>query len=124
MFGAKSTPPLIRIREGEPLRVGERSVRVVETPGHTAGSVSYVVADRFLFVGDTLRLLRGEVRPMFAGFNHDQQALAHSIHKLARLPGIECLLTAHFGVTVDLAQAFRRWRPPASDAPTPEGDRP
>lgn len=43
------------VREGEEVTVGALKARVIETPGHTAGHVSYVFPDEKLaFVGDTL----------------------------------------------------------------------
>jgi hydroxyacylglutathione hydrolase len=43
------------VREGDEVRVGALAARVIETPGHTAGHISYVLpADKLAFVGDTL----------------------------------------------------------------------
>ena len=41
--------------EGDIVKVGNLTARVLETPGHTAGHISYVLdADNLAFVGDTL----------------------------------------------------------------------
>jgi hydroxyacylglutathione hydrolase len=43
------------VREGDLVRVGGLEARVIETPGHTAGHISYVLAsEKLVFVGDTL----------------------------------------------------------------------
>jgi hydroxyacylglutathione hydrolase len=43
------------VREGDRVTVGALQARVIETPGHTAGHISYVFpADQLAFVGDTL----------------------------------------------------------------------
>jgi hydroxyacylglutathione hydrolase len=43
------------VREGDDVRLGALQGRVLETPGHTAGHISYVFpADKLAFVGDTL----------------------------------------------------------------------
>jgi hydroxyacylglutathione hydrolase len=43
------------VREGDEVGVGALRARVIETPGHTAGHIAYVLAaDRLAFVGDTL----------------------------------------------------------------------
>jgi hydroxyacylglutathione hydrolase len=43
------------VRENDKVRVGGLEGRVIETPGHTAGHISYVFpADKLAFVGDTL----------------------------------------------------------------------
>lgn len=43
----------IRVRDGDILNVGALSIKVIHTPGHTPGSVCYLVAGN-LFTGDTL----------------------------------------------------------------------
>ena len=43
------------VRENDKVRVGGLEGRVIETPGHTAGHITYVFsADKLAFVGDTL----------------------------------------------------------------------
>src|SRR5258707_14154425 len=43
------------VREGDRVQVGSLEAHVIETPGHTAGHISYFLpADRLAFVGDTL----------------------------------------------------------------------
>src|SRR5277367_5650173 len=43
------------VGEGEEVQVGSLTGRVIETPGHTAGHISYFLpADKLAFVGDTL----------------------------------------------------------------------
>ena len=43
------------VRENDKVRVGGLEANVIETPGHTAGHISYVFpADKLAFVGDTL----------------------------------------------------------------------
>ncbi len=44
-----------KVGEGDTVRVGSLEGRVIETPGHTAGHISYFFpADKLAFVGDTL----------------------------------------------------------------------
>src|SRR5882757_10592031 len=43
------------VRQNDKVRVGGLEANVIETPGHTAGHISYFfAADRLAFVGDTL----------------------------------------------------------------------
>src|SRR6201993_1616342 len=43
------------VAEGDTVRVGGLAGRVIDTPGHTAGHISYFFpADKLVFVGDTL----------------------------------------------------------------------
>ena len=43
----------VRLRDGEVLQVGDLDIRVIHTPGHTPGSVCFLVKGN-LFTGDTL----------------------------------------------------------------------
>lgn len=43
----------LRLTDGQELALGELSVRVIHTPGHTPGSVCYLIGGN-LFTGDTL----------------------------------------------------------------------
>jgi len=53
-LGAKESPPPDRyLEEGETLKIGNVSLSVVHTPGHSPGSVS-LMGDDILFSGDTL----------------------------------------------------------------------
>src|SRR5258707_5878621 len=55
--GEAARIPLVdaTVRENDEVQVGSLRARVLETPGHTAGHISYVFpADKLAFVGDTL----------------------------------------------------------------------
>src|SRR5215469_1488642 len=61
------------VGEGDTAKVGALTARVLETPGHTAGHISYVLdADKLAFVGDTLfsigcgRVIEGTPAMMWA----------------------------------------------------------
>lgn len=60
------------VGEGDTVRVGSLEGRVIDTPGHTAGHISYFFpADRLAFVGDTLfsigcgRVIEGDAKMMW-----------------------------------------------------------
>jgi hydroxyacylglutathione hydrolase len=60
------------VAEGDTVRVGSLQGRVIDTPGHTAGHISYFFpADKFAFVGDTLfsvgcgRVIEGDAQMMW-----------------------------------------------------------
>ncbi len=56
--------PTTRVREGEDLELGEFTISVLETPGHSGDSVVYKL-DKFLFTSDTL--LAGKI-----GYTQDE----------------------------------------------------
>jgi hydroxyacylglutathione hydrolase len=73
----------IKLVEGEYAHVGDIAARVIETPGHTAGHISYwFEEDQIAFCGDTLFALGcGRV------FETPMGVMWTSLLKLARLPG-------------------------------------
>ncbi len=81
--GCNIGPADIQVLDGELLRLGGEQIRVIHTPGHTAGSASYLWRDN-LFTGDSL-LIMGCGRTDFQG--GDAGALYDSItQKLFTLP--------------------------------------
>jgi hydroxyacylglutathione hydrolase len=71
------------VREGDEVSVGRLSAKVIETPGHTAGHITYWFGgDKLAFAGDTLfsigcgRVIEGTPEMMWA-----------SLKKLRDLPG-------------------------------------
>ena len=72
------------LRDGETLRIGDLTVDVLHTPGHTPACVSYRVGDA-VFVGDTLFMPDyGTARADFPGGS--AHTLYQSIQKLLALP--------------------------------------
>ena len=70
------------IREGDVLMLGNESISVLESPGHTEGSVCYSVGDA-LFTGDTLFSGGGYGRTDLPG--GDMQKLILSLRKICNL---------------------------------------
>jgi hydroxyacylglutathione hydrolase len=83
--GEADKVPLVdeTVREGDQVRVGNLTASVIETPGHTAGHITYwLSADRLAFAGDTLfsigcgRVIEGTPEMMW-----------RSLQKIRDLPG-------------------------------------
>jgi hydroxyacylglutathione hydrolase len=87
--------PADHLLDGEQtLTIGEFSLRVLETPGHSPGSVSYYCEEAgAVFSGDVL--FAGSIgRTDLPGGNYDQ--LLHSIHeRLLQLPEETIVLPGH-----------------------------
>jgi hydroxyacylglutathione hydrolase len=93
------------VREGDRFEIGSFEVRVLETPGHTVGHVTYwIPSANVAFVGDTLfamgcgRVLEG-----------DHEMMCNSLKKIASLPPETVLYCGHeytlanaqFGMTIE-----------------------
>jgi len=71
------------VGEGSIIPFGRQALRVLETPGHTANCISFVLDKQAVFTGDAL-LIRGTGRTDFQG--GDARNLYNSIQKLFALP--------------------------------------
>jgi glyoxylase-like metal-dependent hydrolase (beta-lactamase superfamily II) len=94
---ARAAPFATDLVEGlDPVDV-DTGVRLIPTPGHTRGSVVYLVDDDLLFTGDTLHLDRHRQRlDVFAGatwFSWDE--LARSMARLAGQARFRWVLPGH-----------------------------
>ncbi len=94
--------------DGEELEFGAFRLQVIHTPGHTPGSLSYLVGNH-LFTGDTL--LAGGIGREMPGTDLRQQMM--SIGKLVRLPPATAIYPGHGPVTsleneIRTSPVFRR----------------
>ena len=104
----------VTVREGDVVQVGSLVGRVLETPGHTTGHISYwFKQDKLAFVGDTLfsvgcgRILEGNPEMMW-----------NSLLKIRNLPGdtqVFCgheytAANVHFALTIEPKNTALRQR--------------
>ena len=89
------------LKDGESIEFGQSKLRVISTPGHTPGSLSYVVDEKYVYTGDILfieSIGRPDLRDKaeeFAGELYD------SLHnKLLKLSPDTIVFPAHHGQTV------------------------
>ena len=90
--GCGITTAAVQLEHGDLIHFGQESLRALHTPGHTAGSMSYVWRDH-VFTGDTL-LINGCGRTDFQ--SGSAAALYHSITEvLFALPDATTVWPAH-----------------------------
>lgn len=88
--------------DGETIALGGAEIKVMATPGHTAGSVSFI-AEGFIFTGDTL--FEGTVgRTDLGGGSFEQ--LIRSIEKIMRTKKNRIVYAGH-GAPTDLRAELR-----------------
>jgi glyoxylase-like metal-dependent hydrolase (beta-lactamase superfamily II) len=85
------TPPEIFLKDGDSLKLGNLSIHVLHTPGHTRGGLSFLMG-KYLFVGDTI---------FPGGPGHTEtpdefkQIISSITQKILRLPDDTELLPGH-----------------------------
>ena len=96
----------VLLNDGDSLTLGHETVKVLFTPGHTKGSVCYIVGDS-IFTGDTL--FRGSVgRTDFYG--GDEAELIRSLRRLSDLEGEYTLYPGHeSATTLNIERKFNRF---------------
>ncbi|MEZ4499256.1 MAG: MBL fold metallo-hydrolase [Thermomicrobiales bacterium] len=97
----QSCPASGDLLEGTTFDIGRLRLRVIETPGHAAGHVSFLVTG-----GDRIYLLQGDVvffgGTIFLQNTHDCEIQAYSstVNKLATLD-FDAHLPGHLGISLD-----------------------
>ena len=89
------------LEDGQVISFGTSKLRVIHTPGHTPGSLSYVVDEKYVFTGDILfieSIGRPDLRDNAEDFAFD---LYDSLHnKLLKLPPETKVFPTHHGPSV------------------------
>lgn len=89
----------ITVKSGELLKIGGHSIEVAPTPGHTPGSVTYVVNGIYAFAGDMALIKRGKLDRLPAFINNDNYTARKSAQSfLQSYPMVRLVLTGHDGV--------------------------
>jgi glyoxylase-like metal-dependent hydrolase (beta-lactamase superfamily II) len=97
----------ILLEDRQTVRIGNLKVESILVPGHTGGTMAYLVNDRYLFTGDILSLKAGKIAPIPTFFDMDAAQAAKSQEIIRRIPSAEYIFTSHWGYTDDYKTAVR-----------------
>jgi glyoxylase-like metal-dependent hydrolase (beta-lactamase superfamily II) len=93
------------VGDSDEFSFGKSKLRVIHTPGHTPGSLSYVVDEKYVFTGDILfveSIGRPDLRDKAEEFTDE---LYNSLHnKLLSLPHYTMVFPTHHGENVESNQ--------------------
>ena len=95
------------VDDGQKMMIGKTLITCISTPGHTPGSMSYLINDKYLFVGDAFGLKDGKVDKPNSFFSKDMPLAIKSFQKINNLPAAEYIFTAHTGFTADYKNAVK-----------------
>lgn len=101
--------PHALLENNQILNISGVRIKAFLTPGHTPGSMSFLINDTYLFAGDSMGLKNGKVTGFNDVFNMDSQLQRRSITQLADLPGVKYVFTAHYGFVDSYETAFENW---------------
>jgi len=98
---------LILLTDGQELTIGDRTIRCVKAPGHTPGSMVFILDDAYLFTGDSFKVHNMQLAT--SPFTMDEKASKESIQNMYEdLRDTKLVLTAHYGYyhSADIANIF------------------
>ena len=98
------------LNDQDEITAGSIKVRAISTPGHTPGSMSYLLNESILFSGDTFKLVDNQVCLLRRYINMDMAQQETSIRKLAKLDDVHLACTAHWGCTNEFSAAIDGWK--------------
>lgn len=87
------------LADGQQIQAAGCSVTGIAAPGHTPGSMVYLISPGYLFTGDTLSLKDGKAAQFNEFFNMDTPHQRESLAALERLTGVTYVFSAHYGYT-------------------------
>ncbi|HMO59145.1 MAG TPA: MBL fold metallo-hydrolase [Roseiflexaceae bacterium] len=101
--GHRMMAPFTSLDDGAMLTLGAARLTVLQTPGHTPESVTYLLDNRAIFTGDTLFLAavgRPDLHADAAGARAKAHALYQSLQRLLALPPETLVLPGHTSAPV------------------------
>jgi hydroxyacylglutathione hydrolase len=109
-FGNKiDTKEYSLIEDQQIFNIGNIKIQGYLTPGHTPGSMCYLINDEYLFTGDLLSLKSGIIDRFNKFFNMDTETSVNSIQKITGIPGARYIFTAHYGYCNDYRMSIEEW---------------
>ena len=97
------------LKDGEEVYFNKTKVKPLLTPGHTNGSMSYLIDGKYLFVGDNLSLKNGHVELFNSLFNMNDDIQRSSLNHLAKIQNVHYIFTAHYGFSDEYNNAFKHF---------------
>jgi len=98
----------ILLEDRETVQIGNLKFEAFLVPGHTSGMTSYLVNDKYLFIGDIASLKDRKIAPIPAFFDMDTEQAVKSHEIIRHIPTAEYIFTGHWGYTDDYQTAVKK----------------
>lgn len=90
--------PYKLLSDNDSLNFEGLKISLIHTPGHTPGSVCYIIGDDYLVSGDNLIMKNGKYEHFVEKFNMNTAGQIESLKLLPPPNSFKYILTAHYGV--------------------------
>jgi glyoxylase-like metal-dependent hydrolase (beta-lactamase superfamily II) len=88
---------IILLSNGQELLLDETKIECISAPGHTIGSMLYLVDDLYLFTGDAVKIKNGTIN--VHPYSMDTNLSKKTIEQLnEKINGCRIILTSHYGL--------------------------
>jgi hydroxyacylglutathione hydrolase len=109
-FGNRINVKSYKLLDDKAITIGGITILPIPNPGHTPGSVSYKVNEKYLFTGDALRLYNGYVEPFPRFINKSAHQARKSMYRLTGLNEVQFIFTSHYGYSNNYQEAVKGFR--------------
>ncbi len=109
-YNAKYNSNYIFLEDNQLIEINKLKIKCILTPGHTKGSMSYLINGKYLFIGDTMSLNNGHAELFNKFFNSNSEIQKQSIKKISLIPDASYIFTAHYGYSSDFKRCFEEWQ--------------
>lgn len=97
------------VNDNDSLWIDNVNVKCISLPGHTLGSMGYLINGKYLFSGDAFRIKNGKIAvPKLKLVIMNLNEMNKSINKVRKLKGIQYIFTANSGFTADFTSAISK----------------
>jgi hydroxyacylglutathione hydrolase len=97
------------VNDNDSLWIDNLNVKCISLPGHTLGSMGYIIDDKYLFSGDAFKIKNGKITvPDLKLFVMDLNEMEKSIERVTKLKGIKYIFASHTGFTADFTFAVSK----------------
>jgi glyoxylase-like metal-dependent hydrolase (beta-lactamase superfamily II) len=90
--------PYLLFNSNDTLAIDGFKIRIIHTPGHTPGSVCFIINNDYLLTGDNLVVVNGKAAHFVDKFNMNTAQQIESIKTIPELKSFKYILMAHHGV--------------------------
>jgi len=94
---SKEITQMNKLNNGEIIIIEDVKIECILTPGHTYGSMSYLVDNKYLFLGDSCNILNNEIKPLQKYINMNQGMHNNSINKIKSIKDVLMYFVGHSG---------------------------
>jgi len=97
---SKEIEQMYQINDGEIIKLEDIKIECILTPGHTYGSMSYLVDEKYLFLGDSCNIQNNEIKPLRKYINMNQNMHNISINKIKTIKNVSMSFVGHSGYRI------------------------